>query len=220
MAISLNTDYFRYRHYFANLGAFYQKKQYRAYAGLVLSLFTIAFFGLFAIRPTLVTIASLMKEIEDKQMVAQKLEEKINALARARSEYEAISAELFLVEEALPQNTNLSLFVRQIETLAVQSGVSLQAIQFGETPILGELSSKPDSKKTQQKEKELSTITFNLSVTGDYQNLKGFLQGLEEFRRLVVPSTFAFKKEKSKEGEQLLLNITGEAYYLVQSQKR
>jgi Tfp pilus assembly protein PilO len=220
MALSLNTDYFRYRHYFTNLSAFYQKKEYRAYVGLILSLFTIAFFGFFAIRPTLVTIASLTKEIEDKQMVVQKLEAKIEALGRARSEYEAISAELFLVEEALPQKTDLSLFVRQIETLAVQSGVSLQAVQFGETPILGELPSKPNSKKTQQKDKELSTITFNLSVTGDYQNLKGFLQGLEELRRLVVPSTFAFKEEKSAEGEQLLLTVTGEAYYLVQSQKK
>lgn len=214
MAISFRTDYYRYRRYLTNISALYQKKQYRAYTGLILSLFTIAFFAFFAIRPTIVTITSLMKEIEDKEMVAQKLEEKINALSRARSEYDAISTQLPLVEDALPQKTNPSLLVRQIETLAAQNSVILQSVQFGETPLLGEKEFKSKSTETKLKEKGLSAISFSVSVSGSYQNLKSFLQNLEELRRLIIPSSFAFKIEQK--GESLVLSISGEAYYLVQ----
>jgi Tfp pilus assembly protein PilO len=218
MAISFRSGYYQYRRYFTSISALYQKKQYRAYAGLVLSLFTIAFFAFFAIRPTLVTIASLMKEIEDKEMIAQKLEEKINALSRARNEYDAISAELPLIEDALPQKTNPSLLVRQIETLASQNGVVLQSIQVGEAPLLGEKEYKPQSTEAKLKEKGLSALNFSLSISGSYQNLKNFLQDLEELRRLITPSSFAFKIEQK--GESLILTVSSEAYYLVQTKEK
>lgn len=217
MAISFEIGYHRYRRYFTNISALYQKKKARVYTGLILSLLAVAFFSFFAIRPTLVTIASLVKEIEDKRMIAQKLQEKINALSLAQKEYVAVSSELPLVEEALPQEPDLPLFIRQLETLSVQSGVTLRTIQFGRVNLRGRPVSKPDSVKTKQKE-ETSGITFNFSASGSYQNLKTFLQSLENLRRLVVISSFAFRPEEKEEGQLLILNITGEAYYLNQNE--
>lgn len=215
MAISFETGYHRYRRYFTDISALYQKKEARVYTGLILSLLTVAFFSFFAIRPTLVTIASLVKEIEDKRMIAQKLQEKISALSLAQKEYVAVSSELPLVEEALPQEPNLPLFIRQLETLAVQSGVALRTIQFGQVNLRGRLALKPDSVKTEQKE-EASEITFSLSASGSYQNLKSFLQSLENLRRFVVISSFAFKPEEKEEAQLLILSVAGEAYYLTQ----
>ncbi len=163
----------------------------------------------------MVTIASLTKEIEDKQMVAQKLEEKINALTIARNEYEILYSELPLVEDALPLESDLSFFLRQMETLAVQNNVDLRSIQFGEISLRGESVSKPDS--TETKEGGLSSVPFGLSVSGSYQNLKNFLQSLEDLRRIVIVSSFVFKTEKEKEGKSLILSVNGEAYYLSQN---
>ncbi len=215
MAISLGKGYSRHRHYLVNLGTLYKKKQVRTYTGLILSLLSIAFFALFAIRPTLITIASLIKEIDNKQMIAEKLEEKINALSRARSEYIDLSSSLPLIEEALPQEANLSLFIRQLETLAVQNGVILRSIQFGEISLRGEKVSK--SLPVTTKEIESLQVPFNLSVSGSYKNLKNFLQSLEELRRLTVVSSFVFKMEKEKEGRFLVLSITGGTFYLNQN---
>lgn len=213
MAISFETDYHRYRRYFTNIGALYQKKQVRVYTELVLSLLTIAFFAFFAIRPTLITIASLVKEIEDKQVITQKLQEKINALALAQQEYAAVSSELSLVEEALPQEPNLSLFIRQLETLTVQNGVALRTIQFGQVDLRGQPVTKPNSGEKE----EVSKATFNLAVSGDYQNLRSFLQSLENLRRFVVVSSFAFTFGEKEEAELLILNVSGNVYYLSQN---
>lgn len=210
MAISFETGHHRYRRYFTNVTALYQKKQARAYTGLILSFLTIAFFAFFAIRPTLVTIASLVKEIEDKQMINQKLQEKINALTLAQAEHATATSELPLVEEALPQEPNIPLFIRQLETLAVQNGVSLRTIQFGQVNLRGKLLSEPNSVKKEG----ASNVPFNLSVSGRYQSLKSFLQSLESLRRFVVISSFAFKSGEGEERELLILNVTGDAYYL------
>jgi Tfp pilus assembly protein PilO len=218
MAISLGKEHSHYRHYLVNLGTLYQKKQVRTYTGFILSLLAIAFFSFFAIRPTLITIASLIKEIDSKQMIAEKLEEKINALSHARSEYIDLSSSLPLIEEALPQEPNLSLFIRQLETLAVQNGVILRSIQFGEISLRGEKISK--SLPATTKEIESPQIPFNLSVSGSYKNLKNFLQSLEELRRLTVVSSFIFKMEKEKEGQFLVLSVTGETFYLNQNKSQ
>jgi type IV pilus assembly protein PilO len=204
MALSLGSTH-QYRRYFTDITALYQKKKYRTYAGLILTLFTIAFFAFFAIRPTLVTIASLMKEIEDKGMIAQKLEEKIDALSQARSQYSALSDELPLIEEALPQKSKPSLFVRQIETLTSQNGLFLQSIQISQVPLLGkeETSKTPETKI---KEKGLSSLKFSFSVSGNYQNLKSFLKDLEDLRRIVTLSSFSFNLEQK--GESLVLTVS------------
>lgn len=217
MAINLGSSHHQYQRYFTSITALYQKKQYRVYASLILSLFAIAFFAFFAIRPTVVTIASLVKEIEDKEIVAQKLEEKINALSKARSEYANISADLPLIEDALPQKTKPSLFVRQVETLASQNGVALQSIQIGQAPLLGEKEKTSPGSEVKIKEPGLSPIKFNFSVSGGYQSLKSFLKDLEALRRLVTFSSFVFKVEQK--GTSLTLSVSGEIYYLVQTKK-
>lgn len=219
MAVSFETEYHRYRRYFTDVSALYQKKQVRIYTGIVLSLLVIAFFAFFAIRPTLVTITSLIKEIKDNQMVAQKLQEKINALTLAQAEYAAVSSELPLLEEALPQEPNFPLFIRQLETLAFQNGVALRTAQFSQVNLRGEPASNPNSVKTKQ-EKELPEVTFTLFASGSYQNLKGFLQSLEDLRRLVVISSFTFKTGEREEEQLLILAVTGETYHLGQNETK
>jgi len=214
MALSLETERHRYRRYFTNVTALYQKKQVRTYTGLILSLLTVAFFSFFAIRPTLITIASLVKEIEDKQMVAQKLQEKINAITVAQAEYAAVSSDFPLIEEALPQEPNLPILIRQLETLTVQNGATLRTIQFSQVNLRGKLVSEPDSVK----KGEVSKVTFSLSASGSYQSLKSFLQSLEDLRRFVVISSFAFKTGEEEEGQLLILSVTGDAYYLSQNE--
>lgn len=214
MAISSKTGRHRYQRYFTNVTALYEKKQVRTYTGVILSLLTVAFFSFFAIRPTLITIASLVKEIENKRMIAQKLQEKIDAITIAQAEYAAVSSEFPLVEEALPQEPNLPLFIRQLETLTVQNRVTLRTIQFSQVNLRGKLVAEPDLVK----KGEVSKVTFSLSASGSYQNLKTFLQSLEDLRRFVVISSFGFKTGEKEEGQPLILSVTGDASYLSQNE--
>ena len=76
MALESSMRHQRYQRYFVDLSRFYQKKQTRVYTGLVLTILTTIFFLIFAIRPTLITIAGLIKKIEDQKIIVEKLDKK------------------------------------------------------------------------------------------------------------------------------------------------
>lgn len=194
--------YRRYHRYFVDVGQLYQKKKARVYTSIVLSIFTSAFFLFFAIRPTLTTIASLIKEIKDKRVIAAKLQDKITALNSAQIEYQKIEKDFYLIDESLPQHPNISLLVLQLETLARKSSVSVEAIQFEKTILKGK--------------EEKKSVNFSLAVAGDYKNLKSFLGSLIRLRRLVLIDTFAFKTSPTE--ENLILSLNAQAHYLKHEQ--
>jgi len=206
MALTWQAEYHRYSHYFLDIGRLYKKKQARVYTEIVLSLLTISFFLIFAIKPTLATIAGLMKTIQDQKLVSETLAEKINALRQAQNEYNLITGDTYLVDEALPKDTQISLLVRQLEALARRSGITIETIRFDQVNLKG-----PPSPT---KEKELSpSVNFSFAATGEYQNLKLFLTSLSSLRRITLVKSFAFKSGKT-EIQSLTLTLNGQAYFM------
>jgi len=68
MAPAWRNSYLRHKTYFLNISSQYSKKQdVRMFMELLLSLATVSLFAVFAIRPTLITIAELYKEIQGKK---------------------------------------------------------------------------------------------------------------------------------------------------------
>ena len=62
----------------------YQRPEIKASVEIILSVFTVAGLLLLAIRPTLATVATLQKKIEDQQVVNRRLEAKISQLVNAQ----------------------------------------------------------------------------------------------------------------------------------------
>lgn len=207
MALSWQTEVHRYRRYFVNIRQFYRQKKVLVYTEIILSLLTTAFFIIFAIKPTLVTIAGLSKEIKDKKMVTQKLAEKINNLNLAQQEYEELRRDLYLVEQALPSNSQISLLVAQIEMLASSTGVIVGSVNYSSTPIReGRIPSDDQARR----------IAFSLLIQGDYEHLKNFLFAFNNLRRIIRVKEFGITLSKSPIGEPkeaLLLNTMAEAFY-------
>lgn len=208
MALDWQTEYHRYRRYFFNIGRFYQKKKVRVYTEIVLSLFTITFFIVFAIRPTLVTIAGLVKTIKDQRLVNQKLEEKVQILGPAQQKYLLIEPELKFVDQALPKTPQLSLLVKQLEALSQASNVNLKTVQFKQVVL-----------KNQNTSSKHEAIGFSLMAQGNYQDLKKFLEKLYLLRRIVALKGFSFKKPEAKQEqninpEWLTLSVEAQAYSL------
>ena len=206
MEISPATNYRQYKRYFVDIGRFYKIKKVRVYTEIVLSLAAVSFFLVFAIKPTLVTITELITTIKDQKLVAGQLQNKINALSIAQSEYNLMSSDLYLVDEALPKNSQISTLVKQIEVLTLQSGVALGSMKF-------------DPVALKEAGAGLKEISFSLTVSGDYQNLKSFLHLLASLRRVIGVETFSFKI-KTAESQALTLGISGRAYYLSANEKQ
>lgn len=205
MVTSQTEGYRRYRRYFVDLSRFYQKKQARVYTGIVLSLLTATFFLFFAIRPTITTIAGLIKEIQDKKIINEQLQDKINALNAAQKEYQNTAASLYLLDEALPENPNLSLLVRQIEALARKDGIAVRAVQLEGATIKGQ-------NEKESAEEDGQGTNFSLAATGSYQQLKTFLASLTGLRRLVSVTAFTFQSDK--EAGSLIVSLNAKAHYL------
>lgn len=189
-----------------DIGRLYKIKKVRVYTEIVFSLLAVSFFLFFAIKPTLLTITELIKTIQDQEVVVNQLQNKINALGAAQSEYNLISNDLYLVDEALPKNSQVSTLVKQIEVLALQSGVFLGSMKF-------------DPVALKEAGAGLKEVNFSLAATGDYQNLKSFLHLVNSLRRVINIETFSFKI-KGAESQVLTLSIGGKAYYLSANEKQ
>lgn len=216
MAIDKKPDYRRYRRYFVNLAALYQKKEVIVYTGLTLSFLAIAFFGLLALRPTLVTIANLLKELEDKKEINQKLQTKINNLNQAQVSYSQVAKTIVLVDQALPQNHSLTEIVYQIEVLAQKSSLTLRSVAFESVNLQGQ---EPSKKAVSKTTSGLNEIIFSLTASGEFTNLQTFLASLENLRRIITIDSFSLSQVRGEETPIINLNLSGKAYYLAKETK-
>lgn len=204
MALDWQTEYHRYQRYFVNINQFYRQKKIRVYTGIVLSIFAVSFFIFFAIKPTLVTIAGLMKEIDDKKVITEKLETKINALASAQREYQNVESDLYLVDEALPQDSQVSFFIKQLEALARKSGVAIEGVQINQVAL--KESAPADGSQS---------ISFSIAAFGSYQNLVSYLQTVSSLRRIITIESFAIMTPKEDQKEKALrLTLNAKAFFM------
>jgi Tfp pilus assembly protein PilO len=201
-----------YQRYFSKIKNFYSQKKVQVYSQIILSLFTVSFFTFFAIRPTLVTIAKLIKDVEDKKIVVNKLDQKIQALNLAQAEYHLISDKIYLLNQALPANADLAQLIRQVETLAQRDQVKIKSTNF-EAAVLKDNTAGTKSTATAKKDK-LKEISFNLVVAGDYPSLKKFFDDLAQLRRLVFISPFQYHAKEINKTDIVSLTLKAKAYFL------
>ena len=86
MALGWRGSYSRYKEFFLNITALYKKKaELRAFLEIILSLSTIIIFLLFALKPTVITIVSLLQQIREKQDTLSGLTQKVSDLQKANN---------------------------------------------------------------------------------------------------------------------------------------
>ncbi len=195
--------YRRYRRYFVNVGAVYTKKQARVYTGIILSILTIAFFGFFAIRPTFVTISGLLKETKDKEELVKQMDQKIADLSQAQTNYNQIKNQLYLVDESLPLDPDMPLLIKQLEALARLNSVFFETVHYSEVNLQGE-----------SEKEEVQEVDFTITLYGDYQSLKSFLNSLDLLRRVISVEGFSFSSKTIEDIDVLVLSVTAKAHYL------
>ncbi|MBI2622114.1 type 4a pilus biogenesis protein PilO [Candidatus Microgenomates bacterium] len=192
--------------YYAKLGPLLRDKRNSAYFMLILSLFALSFFGIFAIKPTLQTITQLQREITDNNLVYEKLKEKNRNLLTLQSEYKQIEQDLPVVYAALPEQVDAPTFLLKVRTLVNTHNLSVTNLSLGKSSLSGQ--ENVDKKTT-------NSVTFNLSVSGSYQNIKQFLNELTSLDRLVTLNTIEITPNSSETGEnKLSIQISGSIYTL------
>lgn len=231
-------DLHRYRKYYHQLEPAIQDRKTQAYLMVILSLFTISFFGTLAIRPTVKTIASLQRQIDDRAQVNQKLDQKINALIKAQEEYQRIEPDLPIIYSMLPNQPDFPLLLRMLENLVVQNSATISSIQFNpivlyeERPLDSALVATPSSniqeiisnvipKSSPSPVHQIDVesipttqMSFTLSFQGEYSNLVKLLDQLTKLDRVVTINSIELSLGQTSGAMSLLtLGIRSQAYY-------
>lgn len=179
-----------------------KSKKTASYFTLTLSLLSLSFFGIFAIKPTITTAVSLTKNIQDLKKLNLQYEDKIGSLIRAQTEYDRIRSDLPLIEAAIPANASFNKLVKAVERFADQQDVIINQLQIDTVPI-----------STLSSSSKLYSFGFNISVLGKYPSLTSFIGRLTNWRRIVTINTLNFTKEVGSPGADLRLTLKGIAYY-------
>jgi Tfp pilus assembly protein PilO len=213
---NINTSYklehARYRHYFHRLWIYYQKPATKVSTALLLTVFTTIFFAVFAIRPTLVTVAELLRKIEDQQLTLDKMKQKAGALATAQSEYLTYQSEIALLDIAIPQDYEIEALSNYLEGAAANRQIALNTITLG--PVEYQQEDAP-------KLNELQELTISLALDTDYSSIKNLLQDLSSLPRYLSIDSVGFGGSTNESGQTststIKMTISGRAYYLPRS---
>jgi Tfp pilus assembly protein PilO len=206
---SYKMEYTRYRHYFHRIWVLYQKPSIKVSSALLLTLFTIIFFAAFAIRPTLVTVAELIKKIDDQQKVLDQMKKKSAALASAQQEYMSAQNLIPLLNQAVPQDESLPELITQIEGAAADHQVAYESFTLGDVTYA-------QNNTPHDSDSENRSIT--LSLSGNYETVKNFITDLIRLPRLLSVNTLSFGKpnqnSSSETNKDLQINLNLKTYHL------
>lgn len=203
-----------YAGYLKDVQRFYEREPIiQISVQLILSVFTVVFFTFFAIRPTLGTISTLLKKIDDLEILSSRLDTKITQLARAQ-EILATDGTLLegLTSRTIPDSPEIDRLSKAIEAIANETGVYLTSLEF-QTSSVGEAKEKPAGNLATSEEKFL---TFSFTVGGTQEQIVTFLENLENMDRAVLLTKITFGQPELNYRRVFPLLVNGRAtvYYL------
>ena len=180
----------------------FKEERMQKFTTLVFTITALSFFGLFAISPTLSTIANLNKQLSDNKFVDQQLQEKINNLYLLQQKYSQLTPDLPYVLDSFPKDPQIPLLVAQLQSLAQSSNITINGLQTFEVEI-------PNSSVNTKK---YYAFSFSISASGSYENLSKFINSVVKMQRIVSINTLSLSRNTG-EGPPTQLNFKGTAYF-------
>jgi Tfp pilus assembly protein PilO len=180
----------------------FKEEKMQKFTTLVFTITAISFFGLFAISPTLSTIANLNKQLEDSKFVEKQLQDKINNLYQLQQKYSQLTPDLPYVLDSFPKNPQVPLLVAQLQSLAKSSNIELSSLQTFEVEV-------PTSSVST---KNYYAYTFSIFANGSYENLSKFINSIVNMQRIVSINIITLTRNTG-EGASTQLNLKGTAYF-------
>lgn len=201
MRPSWRSNYIRYKSYFSEITAKYKERaDIKAYLEILLSLTAISVFSVFALRPTLLTIAELLKEIEAKQKTLTQMQDKIQTLKQAQANYDSEKSKISLLNTAIPERPMPEIFFRQVQNIALEHQIQISAISTGEAIILGESSSEiQNTSEDKPSSPSFNKLKFSLTIELPLDNYSLIPNFLTDFTNMRYPAKLNLLRITTKE---------------------
>jgi Tfp pilus assembly protein PilO len=176
-----------------------EQKVNKDYKVISFIIITIAFFAIFAVRPSLGMILTLNKEKKEYEEVNRVLEEKIQQIIQAQSKYMVILYKKALIDEAMPDEP-------KIEDTAkiLNQNINLDTFSLKDFSIVP------------PKNLGLNSIDINIGGSGTYTDTTELLNTIANSRRVFVYKNMTIQKHDISTSSALLdLTTNIETYYYV-----
>ncbi|MFA5025200.1 MAG: hypothetical protein WC503_01670 [Candidatus Shapirobacteria bacterium] len=134
--------------------------------------FLISFFILFAIKPTFLTISSLLGDIKSKEILTKQLKSKINDVIVAQDIFSQAQERYALVESSLPINPRFFQANSQIINVAAKNTIALAGADYSI--------------------KDSNYFSTSINTITSYQSAVGFISEILQNRRLIDLNGFSF----------------------------
>jgi Tfp pilus assembly protein PilO len=177
-----------------------QQEHAQSLLTLILTFAALCFFGIFAINPTLTTIADLKKQLSDDTDVNQQLQTKINNLSSLEQLYNQLGPNLTNILSAVPQNADTALLSAEIASLIQKHNLTVATYRVDEV----QLATNPKNPRQQ-------SFVFTLQVQGTYNDMLAFASELDKLNRIITVETMEIGRDSQT--NNLTLTIRARAYF-------
>jgi len=177
----------------------FKEAKTQKFTTIVFTLIAFIILLIFAINPTLSTIAKLHKQVEDAKTFNEKLDQKVNSLSILQTKYNNLQSDLPVIYSAVPKKAEATLLMGQIQSLINQANLSLVSLQ-----VLDVVTSETD---------DFSSYTFDVSARGEYENMLSFLENITSMQRIIALSNVTIKRQTENNNDILQINIRGSALF-------
>lgn len=177
---------------------------------LVGTLILISILGMLALRPTLLTISSLIKETQDEQKLVEALDDRLRTLILAQGFLEEMKDDLPKIDWAFPSDQEFEIFTKEVEILAKEKGLAVIEISQPGFELISEGAAANVQKGTK-------FLEVRVSIGGSEEAVKEFLANLIKMDRLVllksVNLSSVSKDQRQEEPYQVRGSATVEILY-------
>jgi Tfp pilus assembly protein PilO len=214
MALGWRGSYTRYKEFFLNITALYKKRaELRAFLEIILSLSTITIFLLFALKPTVLTIVSLMQQIKEKQETLSALTQKVSDLQKASGILQQNQSSIQNINIAVPTLAKPNILAGQVLALAAKNSVEILGFSINQITLVGTSSNKSSS-DFKPLPGESMEMPFSISIRGSYPNLIAFIRDFENLRVASKIDTLGVNSSITERGSTIVAVISGRAPFL------
>lgn len=214
MATGWRSSYYRYKELFLNVTELYKKRaDLRAFLEIVLSIVAVIIFLLFALKPTALTIISLVQQIKEERVTLAALTQKVNDLQKAGTLLSQNQRYLSHIDLAVATSPNPDVFAKQIEGIAAKNGVSLTGITIDSIVLVGKPKTVGTSTDVTPLPGNSYEMPYSISVKGSYTNIDSFLKSLENLRIITRIDAASVTSSVTDTGRVIVAVISGRIPY-------
>lgn len=216
MAQGWQGSYTRYKGFFLNISELYKKRlDLRSFLEVILSLFTIIIFLLFALKPTAITIINLLQQIKEKKATLSSLSQKVTDLQTVQGIIQKNQNNIENIDISIPSLPNPDVLSKQIEGIASKNSVSVVDITINPIPLVGKLENKTTLKEIKALPEGLNDMSFSTSIGGKFVNLISFLRDMENMRIAVKIDRLGITSSTEENGVVVItMLISGRVPYI------